>query len=95
MTRTFTAAVLLAMTASASAQTVSPSAAMVTEWNRPTYTFEPKDDVTASELAKALVVIMPAFVCRNALGHGCDPTEAIEALPDNTKRHFVKHGGTQ
>ena len=73
------------------AQTVGPSRAMIIEWNRPTYTFEPKDDITALELSKVLVAILPALACHNVLG--CDPTNAIEALPDNAKRHFVKHGG--
>jgi hypothetical protein len=56
----------------------------------PWYTFEPKDDVTALELAQAIKAILPAFACGNAYD-GCDVSAAIEGLPPNVKRHFVRH----
>jgi hypothetical protein len=78
----------------AAAQTATMTNEM-TDWlHRPTYTFKPKDDVTAPELAKALVAILPALTCRNPLSDRCDVSDAIEALPAETKRHFVKHGDT-
>jgi len=70
------------------------TSAMIADLNKPTYTFEPKDDVTAPELAKALVAILPAIACSNPLSPRCDVSAAIEALPAEAKRHFVKHGGT-
>ena len=56
------------------------------------YIYDPKDDITAPELAKVLGAILPALACRNVIGNGCDPTAAIEALPPNARRHFVLHG---
>ena len=53
------------------------------------YTFEPKDDITAPELSKILVAILPALVCHNMLG--CDPSDNIAALPSEARRHFVEH----
>jgi hypothetical protein len=54
----------------------------------PTYTFAPADDITAPELAAAIKILLPALICRNALGTGCDVTPAIEAAPPNVQRHF-------
>jgi hypothetical protein len=53
------------------------------------YIFDPKDDITAPELAKIMVAIMPAMLCHNVLG--CDVSDAIAALPPEAKRHFVEH----
>lgn len=54
------------------------------------YVWNPKPDITASELAQALVVLMPALACHQ---FNCpDIGPAIEALPPEVKRHFV-HGG--
>ena len=53
------------------------------------YTYEPKDDITAAELAKILGVLMPALTCRNVLG--CDVLDQIDKLPYNVKRLFVLH----
>jgi hypothetical protein len=67
------------------------TSAMVASLHYRNYTFEPKDDITAPELSKAIVAILPALVCHNVLGKGCDPTEKIEALPPEARRHFVLH----
>jgi hypothetical protein len=53
------------------------------------YTFEPKDDITAPELAQIIKILMPAMVCHNVLG--CDVLPQIDALPDNIRRHFAYH----
>jgi hypothetical protein len=86
---------LLALSVPAAAQDRSNLAtmdtAMIASLHYRSYTFEPKDDITAPELSKALIAILPALTCRNALGNGCDPTEKIEALPPEAKRHFVLH----
>ncbi len=59
-----------------------------------TYTFEPKDDITAPELATALKTLFPAMFCHNVYGIGCDVIDDIDALPPATKRHFVRHDDT-
>lgn len=69
----------------------SMTTSMIAAFHFHSYTFEPKDDISAPELSKALVAILPALVCHNSLGNGCDPTEKIEALPPEAKRHFVLH----
>jgi hypothetical protein len=58
------------------------------------YTFEPKDDITAPELAKVFGTLMPAFSCHNSMGYGCDVRGAIAALPPEVARHFVRHAGS-
>ena len=47
----------------------------------PMYLFEPKEDITAHELAKLLVLIMPSRFRKGEIG------ELVAALPDNCKRH--------
>lgn len=54
------------------------------------YTFAPSDDITASELAEAFKILLPALACRNVMGNGCDVVPAIEASEPNVRRHFRK-----
>ena len=50
------------------------------------YVFEPKDDITAPELAQAMKAIIPIMTQRNPFGRSY--IELIDNLPDNVKRHF-------
>ena len=82
--------VLLLMVSSAAAQTGTTTSTTIHN-PPPYYTFEPKDDITASELAADFKAMFRALFCHNVIGNGCDPSEDIEALPPNARRHFVKH----
>jgi hypothetical protein len=53
------------------------------------YVYDPRPDITAPELAEVFKILLPALACRNVLGNGCDPTQAIESAPENVKRHFL------
>lgn len=55
------------------------------------YTYDPRPDITAPELAEILRVVMPALACRNVLRPECDIREKIDALPEPVKRHFSFH----
>lgn len=50
------------------------------------YTFEPKGDITAPELALALKAILPIITQRNVFGPS--HIELIDKLPPEVKRHF-------
>lgn len=76
---------------SPSSNIASMTTSMISTIHNRTYTFEQKDDITAPELAQALVAILPALTCRKAIGNGCDPREKIEALKPETMRHFALH----
>lgn len=54
------------------------------------YRYEPKEDITAYELSVILKTILPGLTCRNVLSPSCDVLSAIEALPESSRRHFVK-----
>ena len=85
------------MPAEAQSGSITMPSTSMTRWVQPpTYTFEPKDDITALELSKALVAILPALACMNSLSPRCgDQASAIDALPPEVKRHFVMHGESQ
>ena len=56
----------------------------------PTYTYEPKPDITAPELSQVIVVLLPALSCRH-YWDDCGVVKRIEELPPEVKRHFVRH----
>ncbi len=93
-------AFLIVLSSTAKAQTVPSNtndliykdSISVSPWRSPHYyTWEPAEDITAYELAIVLKTILPALTCRNVLRNGCDILKAIDNLPPNVKRHFVKH----
>ena len=57
----------------------------------PTYTYDPKPDITARELSLVIEAILPALSCRNILGCGDAVLKKIEVMPPEVKRHFVRH----
>jgi hypothetical protein len=50
------------------------------------YVFEPKDDITAPELAKAMKIVLPFIANRNPFTPA--PIELIDNAPAEVKRHF-------
>ena len=64
----------------------------------PHYVYAPKDDITASQLARVLPILITSWKDEN--GHSVlDPgpikawlTPHVEALPEETKRHFELRG---
>lgn len=78
------------------AQTAAPitssSAGSINVITLPThwYRYEPKEDITAYELATIFKTILPGLTCRNAFSSSCDVLGAIEALPETSRRHFVR-----
>lgn len=95
MMRLLTTVLLLASVSVAAAQstlsiTGTDGATMSAVRMPPTYTYEPKPDITAPELSQVVAVLLPALSCRHYFDD-CGVVKRIEALPPEIKRHFVRH----
>lgn len=56
----------------------------------PWYQYQPKDDITAHEVAIIVNLLLPALACRHYFDD-CGVVKSIDEAPPEVKRHFVRH----
>jgi hypothetical protein len=54
------------------------------------YQYQPKNDITAYELAIVINLLLPAITCRHYFDD-CGVVKSIDEAPPEVRRHFVKH----
>ena len=85
-----TAAMAQSASPDTQAFTTTGSATFSTFAMPPWYSYEPKNDITAHELALVINLLLPALSCRHYFDD-CGVVKSIDDAPPEVKRHFVKH----